>query len=263
MSMKAVVTFLFSMSFVAWAAESISPRTPIRLFADGNLAAFETWLKDSKLKDPKKVFTLNNGVLHVSGVGRGYISTRQAYRNYHLSVEYKWGKKTDGGRWVRNSGVLLHAGGAHGAARGVWMCSLEVQLAQGCEGDLIVIRGKGGPKVNITCNTRMAEDKRTRWDPKGKPSPYSGRQFWWNNHQPGFKELLDTRGRDDVASPLGEWTRVECVCRGDWVAIFINGAKVNEAYNVFPKGGRILLQNEGHEVYFRELVIAPLKKESK
>lgn len=139
------------------------------------------------------------------------------------------------------------------------MNSLEVQLAQGCEGDLIVIRGKGGPKVGIICNTRIAGDKRTRWDPKGKPTLYTGRQFRWNNHQPGFRELLDTRGANDVASPLGEWTRVECVCVGDRVGIFINSVKVNEVYSVFSKGGRILLQNEGHEVYFRNLVIAPLK----
>ena len=92
---------------------------------------------------------------------------------------------------------------------------------------------------------------------------YSGRQFWWNRHQPFFKEHLDTRGRNDVASPLGEWTRVECVCAGGRVSVFINGVKVNEAFNVSPRSGRILLQNEGHEVWFRKLVIAPLAKGEK
>ena len=180
-----------------------------------------------------------------------------------MSVEYRWGNKADGGRYVRNSGLLVHAGGAHGASRGVWMNSLEVQLAQGCEGDFIVIRGTGGPKVEITCRTRLATDRRTRWDPKGKPTRYHGRQFWWNRHQPFFKELLDTRGRDDVASPLGEWTRVECVCAGGRVSVFINGVKVNEAFDVTPRAGRILLQNEGHEVFFRNLIIAPLAKGDK
>src|SRR5690606_28795094 len=115
----------------------------------------------------------------------------------------------------RNSGLLLHAIGEHGSA-GAWMTSIEVQLAQGCEGDLIVIRGKGDDgepfAATLASNTRLESDKRTRWDPKGSKTVYSGRQFWWSQHDPEFEELLDTRGRWDVASKLGEWTKVECVC---------------------------------------------------
>jgi hypothetical protein len=143
------------------------------------------------------------------------------------------------------------------------MTSLEVQLAQGCEGDLIVISGKdaaGKPfPATITSNTRLDTDKRTRWDPDGVKTIYKGKQFWWNKHDPAFEELLDTRGRWDVASQLGEWTKVECLCAEDRVTIKINDITVNEAYDVQPSSGRILLQNEGYEVFFRNLVIAPLK----
>jgi hypothetical protein len=242
------------------ATQAISPGKTIRPFESGDLSMFETWQKETGHEDPDNVFSLKDGVLRVSGHGSGYIATKQSYKDYDLKVEYKWGKKTDGGKYVRNSGVLLHGNCPHGAARGVWMSSLEVQLAQGCEGDFIVIRGNEGPKVDITCKTRIAEDKRTRWDPDGKPTRYSGRQFWWSNHQPFFKELLDTRGKDDVASPLGEWTKVECISKGDLVSVFINGVKVNEAYNVFPQSGKILLQNESHEVFFRNFEINPVSK---
>lgn len=64
------------------------------------------------------------------------------YRDYHLIVEYKWGKRTDGGKFVRNSGILLHATGPDGGAGGTWLSLIECQLAQGCVGDLIPIRGK-------------------------------------------------------------------------------------------------------------------------
>jgi hypothetical protein len=141
------------------------------------------------------------------------------------------------------------------------MTSLEVQLAQGCEGDLIVIAGQVDGKkypATITSDTRLESDKRTRWDPKGTKTVYSGKQFWWSNHDPAYEELLDTRGRWDVASKLGEWTKVECICAGNRVTIKINGETVNEAYDVKPSSGRILLQNEGYEVYFRNMVIAPL-----
>jgi len=59
---------------------------------------------------------------------------------------------------------------------------------------------------------------------------------------------------------LGEWTRVECVCRGDRITIKVNGVTVNECFDVHPAAGRILLQNEGNEVYFRNFELRPLAK---
>jgi hypothetical protein len=243
----------------------IEPTEVRHPFNGKNLDGFYTWQKETGRKDPQNIYSVQDGAIRIAGEGAGYLATTQAYKNYHLSVEYRWGKKTDGSGYVRNSGILLHGTGADGSAGGAWMASLEVQLAQGCEGDFIVIRGKdkGGKKipVDITSNTVLASDKRTRWSPKGEATKYQGRQFWWSKHQAGFKEKVDTRGKDDVASPLGEWTKVECICRADKVTIKINGTTVNECYNVFPQEGRILLQNESNEVFFRNLEIRPLPDE--
>lgn len=247
-------------ALLAQGAEPIVPQSPIHPFASGDLSSFTSWLKDTQHEDPSSVFTMDDNVLHISGEGVGYLATKAAYRDYRVTVEYKWGTdRTNTSPYVRNSGLLLHATGTHGAARGIWMNSLEVQLAQGCEGDFIVIRSDEHSPVDITCLTRLAKDQRTRWDPEGMPTRYSGRQFWWKDHQPFFKELLDTRGQNDVASPVGQWTRVTCECRGDRVSVLINGIKVNEAYKVTPQGGHILLQNESYEVYFRNLIIEPLE----
>lgn len=246
-------------------AEPIRPTRVIRPLNGRDLSGFTTWLKATGHRDPDGVFSAEDGMIHVSGEGAGYLATRQAYRDYHLHVEYRWGKKTDGSKYVRNSGVLLHGTGPQGGARGVWMTSIEVQLAQGCEGDLIVIRGKdanGQPiPATITSETIIASDGKTRWKAGGKPVKYTGRQFWWSLHQPGFKELLDTRGKNDVASPLGEWTSVDCLCRGDRITVKINGTTVNECFNVHPAAGHILLQNESNEVWFRNLEIRPLPAE--
>jgi len=241
----------------------IAPQKVLRPFNGKNLDGFTVWLKGQGHKDPKRVFRVTDGMIHVTGEGAGYLATNRAYKDFHFTVEYKWGKKTDGSKYVRNSGVLLHAVGPHGGRGGVWMTSIECQLAQGCEGDLIVIRGKDNTgktiPATITSKVRIAEDKKTRWDPNGKPVTYSGRQFWWSKHQPFFKELRDTRGKHDVASPLGKWTKVECICQGDRIAIKINGETVNACYDVFPSAGKILLQNEGNEIYFRNLEIRPVK----
>jgi 3-keto-disaccharide hydrolase len=233
-------------------------------FNGRNLEGFTTWCKETGPRDPRRVYSVVDGTIRVSGEGRGYLATVESYRDYHLQVEYKWGERTDGSKYVRNSGILLHGTGPDGSAGGTWQTSIEVQLAQGCEGDLIVIRGtdrqdKTFP-ATITSDTIIAADNRTRWRQEGEKTVYSGRQFWWSGHQVGFEELLDTRGRDDVASPLGQWTKVECVCAGDRIRVIINGVTVNECYDVHPSQGRILLQNEGHEIYFRNFTLKPLRE---
>ena len=242
----------------------IEPREEvIRPFNGKDLRGFTSWLRKVDRSETEKNYSADDGTIHISGEGMGYLATVESYKNYHLSIEYKWGKRTDGSKYVRNSGILLHATGPEGNARGIWMASIEVQLAQGCEGDLIVIRGKSEEgnviPVNITSDTVRAADGRTRWNKAGKKTPYSGKQFWWSKHQVGFKELLDTRGKDDVASPLGEWTKVECICAGNRIVVKINGQTVNECYGVFPAGGRILLENEKNEIYFRNFELKPLK----
>lgn len=176
-------------------------RETIQLFNGKDFHGLYTFLKGRGVRrEPDDVFLVEEGMIHVTGEGRGYIATENQYRDYHLTVEYKWGRQDDGSGYVRNAGVLVHGTGADGGhSSGVWMASLEVQLAQGCEGDLIVIRGKtddGQPiKVDMASEVRVAEDGKTRWQAGGQKVPYSGKQFWWSKPEPFFEEKLDTRGQ--------------------------------------------------------------------
>lgn len=253
---------LIALGSSSLAAEPQVPTAVIRPLEQAGLSGFTRWLKKTQHDDPQQVFQLHDGVLRCGDEDLGYVATKAAYRDFHLSVEYRWGRKNQRDKYVRNSGVLLNAIGPDGSASGVWMTSIECQLAQGCEGDLIVIPGRtatGKPfPASITCNTILAADGKTRWSADGKKSAYAGKQFWWSKHQPDFKELIDTRGRDDVASPLGEWTKVECICNGAKITVKINEVTVNECYDANPPAGKILLQAEGHEVFFRNLEIRPL-----
>lgn len=266
MKIRLGLMFWIALPALLLAAESepIRPEKNIQLFNGRDFTGLYTWLKDSGREDPKHVFRVEDGMLHVSGEGMGYIATEQSYRDYHLTVEFKWGQQTFNSKYVRNSGALLHATGPDGGRGGVWMNSIECQLAQGCEGDLIVIRGsdeasKARP-ATITCETMLGADKKTRWKRGGQKAVYSGKQFWWSRHDPEFKELIDTRGRWDVASPLGQWTRLECLCDGDRITVKINGQEVNECFDAVPSAGKILLQNEGFEISFRKFEIGPLNR---
>ena len=240
---------------------AVTPKSPIKLFNGRDLTGLYTWLRDTGYDDPEGVFTVQDGLLRVKGRPMGYVATREAYQNYHLTVEFKWGEKTYGSETVRNSGILLHASGPDGN-RNPWMASIECQLAQGCVGDFIVIRGKDEDgseiSVDITSDTVMGPDNRTRWKKGGNPTSYAGKQFWWSDHDPEFEEKIDTRGRWDVESPLGQWTRVECIADDQRLTVVVNGSVVNECYNVYPSGGKILLQSEGFEVLFRKFELYPL-----
>jgi hypothetical protein len=246
---------------------SLEPSTPqdevIRLFNGRDLNGLYSWLKDSGYEDPYGAFSVQDGLLRILGEPHGYLATEQAYRDYHLVVEYKWGKETHGNTIVRDSGILLHANGPDGN-RNPWMASIECQVAQGCVGDFVVIRGRDEAgtvtiPVTITSNVVMGPDGRPRWDPTGQPKVYSGNQFWWSRHDPEFEELLDRRGRWDVDSPGHNWTRVDCICRGDRITVLVNGVEVNACYDAYPSSGKILLQAEGFEILFRKFELHPLE----
>ncbi len=262
----ALATLVGSAVAAATAADS-APQTPAAktlLFSGKDLSGFTPWLKDTKAADPRRVFRVTEGMLHVTGDGFGYLATERAYRDYRIRLEYKWGSKTDGGKYVRNSGLLLHAIGPDGGAAGTWMSCVEVQLAQGCAGDLIPIRGQDADgkviPVSFASDTTLGPDKRPRWTPGGTKTVFTGRQLWWKDHDPTFQELLDTRGRIDRESPLGGWTAVECVCERDAIAVSINGTVVTRAYDVTPAAGKILLQCEGFELFVRNFELLPLQK---
>jgi hypothetical protein len=245
--------------------QPVAPREVVQLFNGKDLSGLTTWLKDTQRDDPRGVFSVQDGILHLSGDGMGYVATDKAYRDYHLTVEYRWGKKTDGGKYVRNSGILLHATGPDGGAGGAWPSCIECQLAQGCVGDFIVIRGKDADgkeiPVKLSAETELAPDgRRHRFKAGGelKTFPPTRGQMWWNKHDWDFKELIDTRGKEDVESEVGEWTRVECLCDGGKITLKVNGQTVNECRDVYPAAGRILLQTEGFEILFRRFEIKPL-----
>lgn len=238
----------------------ITPKETIKLFNGKDLTGLTPFLKDTKNEDPKKVFTVEDGAIRVAGMPMGYIATDKEYQDYHLVVEYKWGKETFGAKGVRNSGILLNKVGPDR----VWPASIEVQVAQGCIGDFIAIGGKdadGKPiPVQFTSETVVGGDKHARWKKGGEPRVFTKGQQWWSLHEEGFKEEIDTRGKNDVESKLGDWTKIEVTNVDKKITVKVNGTVVNEAYDVSPPAGKILLQSEGFEIIFKTFELHPVKK---
>jgi hypothetical protein len=187
--------------------------------------------------DPDHIFTLTNGVLRVSGQHYGYLATHQTnFADYKLIAEFKWGEQTWAPRQTnaRDSGVLVHFVGKDQ----VWPKSIEAQMIEGGTGDILVVSGALLTVDGVTKGPQIA-----RFD---RP----GRNPW--RDEKGF------RGPHEIEAPTGQWNRVEVLCQGDKVAITVNGHKTLEGTNASPRSGKILVQSEGAEVYFRRLDLYPL-----
>ncbi len=197
---------------------------PVRLFNGRDLAGWYTYIphKDGSdpKADPKGVFKVEDGVIHVSGEEFGCLVTSGEHENYRLVVEFRWGER----RWPprenekRDSGILFHCIGPDK----VWPRSIECQIQEGDCGDFWMVDG-----AELTVRGER--------------------------HQGG--RAAKTR---DAERPKGEWNTVEVVCQGGKVTNIVNGVVVNEGTEASLARGKILLQSEGAEVYYRKVELHPL-----
>src|SRR5438105_8432574 len=63
--------------------QPVTPGERVKLFNGKDLTGLSTWLKDTRRADPRHVFSVTDGQLHISGDGFGYAATEKAYRDYH------------------------------------------------------------------------------------------------------------------------------------------------------------------------------------
>lgn len=214
---------------------------------------------------PNKVFQVKDNMLHISGRGYGYMATKEDFSDYHLTVEFKWGKNTWGKRAdrARDNGILVHAHGPHGAAGNTWIASIEAQIIEGGIGDIIIVNASKGNKDKIT-STLTSEIRKDRdgekcWK-RGAPSKkLSGGRINWEKRDPDWKDEINFRGKDDPDAPVGEWNRLEVIAKGDTLQYIVNGQIVNEATAVSPCKGRICIQTEAAEMIVRRFELKPLK----
>ena len=271
-------------------SEPIVPDKVIELFNGRDLSGWTTWLVDTKRKDPRGVYSVQNSMIRISGDGFGYLSTARAYKDYRLVVELKWGTENFRTRkgMACDAGLFLHSVGPEGntfdrgwgsrerntgpdVTGGAYKAAIECQVMEGGFGDILLIQGRygDGRKVPVRASARFLERRvdgdyaKYQFDPNADKRTLHGGAIAWADKDAAWRDVPGFRGRHDVESPHGEWTRIECVCAGDRITVFVNGQRVNEADNLFPAAGKILLQCEGSEIFFRKIELHPLETTKK
>lgn len=255
----------------------IVPDKKISLFNGKDLTNFYTHLVDHKYNDPNRVFTVVEQIdgapaIRVSGENWGGFITKEAYADYHLVVEYRWGDLSWGNRLDRalDGGILVHARGPDGNSRadfnGPWMSSIEYQLIEGATGDFIRVRGHdwdGKPVAspNIIGTVRILRNGQSNWDPNGVVKVFdenSRGRLCVSYKDPDWSGELGYRGFNDVEKPVGQWNKAEIICKGDTLIFMLNGQVVNKGTKCNFTSGKILFQSEGAEHFFRRIDLYPV-----
>jgi hypothetical protein len=253
---------------------AITPQSTIHLFDGKTLGTLEPWVVDTHRQDPLRVFTVVEQVdgapaIRVSGEKWGGLISRDSYRDYHLVVEFRWGLLTWANRRgrARDSGILVHCQGQPGNTaadmNGPWMRSIEAQVIEGGVGDIIVVAGfePDGKRLSPAFKALAGTDRDGEpvYDPKGTERVFQSGRLNWFGRDPDWQDRFAFRGKQDVESPFGEWTRLEVIAKGDRVTTIVNGTVVAEAFAATVQEGRILVQSEGAEIFFRKVDLEPIK----
>ncbi len=241
---------------------------PKSLFNGKDLAGWDTWLgkplKGDKAVglniDPDKVYTVvaedGKPALRISGQVFGAITSKDEFENYHLKFEFKWGDK----RWpprekaVRDSGLLYHCVGAQGAQGSFWMRSQELQIQEKDCGDYWSVAG-----AIVDVEAERKDGKGAFFYKKGAP------KLTFGTKQNGPRVVKSP----DNEKPTGQWNTIELYTVGQTSVHMVNG-KVNMILTGSRQAiggkevpltkGKIQLQSEGAEVFYRDITIRAITK---
>ncbi len=198
-------------------------------------------------------------VLRISGEIYGCVFTRQDFANYHLKLKVKWGSK----KWVPrldeplDSGLLYHSQGECGVDYWrSWMLSQEFQVSEydrgNAMGDYWCIANS---VADIKAAYRPTKDT-LRFDPQAAPVQMGA-------GGPFFCQAAANHER-----PKGEWNDLELITVNGQSVHLVNGHVVMALNNSsFVKDGKrqplthgkIQLQSEAAEVFYKGIMIKPLQ----
>lgn len=223
-------------------AEAEEPRS---LFDGRSLAGWSTYLGVpneggaplGSNHDPRQVFTVRDvdgePAIAVSGEVWGVLVSDDEYADFELTLEYKWGTRLWPPLSIRDSGIMVLSTGALGAVNaggdalsdppgsGSFMVSVEYQLAPGDVGGLYNL----GP-IEKTMGTRTPRPERDGWN----------------------RATIVVRGNTSE-----HWLNDERVASASGYRLAMPGETPRELTR-----GKIQLQSEGAEIFFRHVTIRSL-----
>jgi hypothetical protein len=235
------------------------------LFNGRDLKNWDTWLRattDSGYSgpyheplglnnDPLHVFTVHDGMLHVSGEVWGAVTYKEDFGNYQLRFQTKWGEKkyAPKDKLARDGGVLFHCTEGFDYAFNCWMRSMEMQVQEGEIGDFFNVGG-GDAEAQFT---------------KGVKTIYNETADQYDASEPLVRHPGRIWRSGNFESPKAEWTTCDLIARHSDAIFIVNGFVVNRLFNIYRKDlgqqvthGKIQFQSEGAEQFYKKIQIRPI-----
>lgn len=216
--------FLLSLTMIPLLAIA---QKPIPLFNQKNLKGWYAFEPESgKQADASKLFSVTNRMIRLHGKKAGYLMSKKSFRNFQLTVEFRWNTDTTFARKnnSKNSGVMYLI--PKETPDELWPKGIQFQIKEGATGDFVLLQN-----VTLTIKGQQTE---------------------------AGKSVVAKRF-EDAFQPIGDWETLVVTCKNGVVKQELNGKLVNEGVNASVTEGRILLQYEGFPIDFRKVEIKKLR----
>jgi hypothetical protein len=268
-----IINLTFLAMFFLLGATSHQSEKWQSLFNGSDLSGWETYLGPSYdtiskkrneqpiglNNDPSGVFTVveadGENIIRISGENFGGISTLAEFENFHLQLQFKWGTL----KWFprktakRDSGIMYYATGPHGADGGNWMRSQELQIQEGDCGDCWACAGAIYDATAQKLSDNYIYDK-------------TGRLLTFSLSSPNGRRCIKST---DGEKPSGEWNTVDLWCFKGTCIHMVNGvvnmviqnSRQDDNGKEIPlTKGKIQIQSEGAEVFYRNIRISQINR---
>lgn len=199
----------------------------VDLFEKKNLAEWDFFVEDKEIAVGDVFSFTEDGILACKGKPFGYLATKELYKNYKISLEYRWPKDVK----PTNSGIFLRI--TDQPPKTFLPKCFEVQLAHNSAGDLWGFHGRKLPAPPGSPEARVVE---------ADGNEIVGKQN-------GVKRILG------VENKPGEWNALDILCSEGLIVVVLNGKIVNWATDAEVVPGKIGFQSEGGPVEFRNAVL--------
>ena len=177
---------------------------------------------------PSKVYEFTDGMIRMHGENIGYLMTKKSYKNFELSLEFRWNteQKFNRGKGKKNSGVMYNI--PVDSPDNIWPKGIQFQMKENTTGDFIFL-----DNITAVVNGKLVEAGASVTSPK-----FSGNE-----------------------NPYGEWNKIFIRSLNGKITQYLNGKLVNECVEASSREGKISLNYEGSPVDFRNIQITNIQKE--
>lgn len=195
----------------------------IALFNQKDLKGWYAFGEESgKHTNAADLFSVENKIIRMYGPKAGYLMSEQSFRNFELTVEYRWNTDANAVRKnnSKNSGVMYLVPSETPDV--LWPKGIQFQIKEGATGDFVFLQ-------EVTLNINGTKTT------------------------PG-KSVVSKRFAD-AEKPIGEWNKLVIISKNGKITQKLNGKLVNEGIESSVTEGRVLLQYEGFPIDFRKVCI--------